>query len=72
MGGRKLNDHSSWVGKGSDGTVFPKGSKVQKVNSEEGAGSLMHYEDNNEAIVKTQGHQVAKLKSHPLKTGYRN
>jgi hypothetical protein len=72
MAGRKINDHSSWVGKGSNGSVFPMGAKVKNESSAEGAGSVMKYEDTTEAIKATQVESVKQLKSKPMKQpGYR-
>lgn len=72
MSGRKINDHSSWMGKGSNGSVFPMGAKVKNESSAEGAGSLMKYEDTTEAIKATQVESVKQLKSKPMKQpGYR-
>jgi hypothetical protein len=72
MAGRKINDHSSWVGKGSNGSVFPMGAKVNNESSAEGAGSVMKYEDTTEAIKATQVESVKQLKSKPMKQpGYR-
>jgi len=72
MAGRKINDHSSWVGKGSNGSVFPMGAKVKNEFSAEGAGSVMKYEDTTEAIKATQVESVKQLKSKPMKQpGYR-
>lgn len=71
--GQKINDHSSWVGKGSNGTVYPAGAKMKNVASEEGAGAVMKYEDTVEAINAAQRAAAGKVKSHPMKQpGYRN
>lgn len=73
MAGQRIDDHASWIGKGSKGTVFPEGAKMKNVASEEGAGSLMKYEDTVEAINGAQRAAVAKVKSHGMKQpGYRN
>jgi hypothetical protein len=72
MAGRKINDHSSWIGKGSNGSVFAMGAKVKNESSAEGAGSVMKYEDTTEAIKATQVESVKQLKSKPMKQpGYR-
>jgi hypothetical protein len=72
MSGQKINDHSSWIGKGSDGSVFPMGVKTKSESSAEGAGALGTYEDTTQAIKSVQSQCVSKLKGRPLKTGYRN
>lgn len=71
-GGRKINDHSSWVGKGSNGTVFPAGAKMKQETSAVGAGAENRYEDTTEAIKAGQEKAVAKIKGRPLKDDYRN
>jgi hypothetical protein len=71
-GGRHINDHAFWAGKGSDGSVFPKGVHTKEESSAEGAGMENDYEDTTEAIRKTQVEGAAKIKARPLKSGYRN
>lgn len=73
MAGRKIDDHSSWVGKGSKGSVFPDGPhKVKMESSAEGAGKLSKYEDTTETIKSQQQMGIGKAKSHPQKPGHRN
>lgn len=72
MAGRKINDHSSWIGAGSKGSVFPQGVKTKMESSAEGAGSLDRYEDTTETIKSQQDMTIRKAKSEPLKPGYRN
>ena len=73
MGGRRIDDHSSWVGKGSDGVVYPAGAKMKKVESDtSGFGGLSTYEDDNAAIVRQQRMNTTKVHGHPQKAGYRN
>lgn len=72
MSGRKINDHSSWIGKGSNGTVFPQGVKLKGYSSAEGAGKLSTYEDTTEAIKSQQEMNKRKIGSHPHKAGTRN
>ena len=71
MSGRRIDDHSSWVGKGSKGSVFPQGVKTKEYNSAEGSGSLGKYEDTTEAIKSQQDMSIRKAKSHPQKPGHR-
>lgn len=71
-GGRRINDHSSWIGKGSNGTVFPMGCKLKGESSAEGAGELSKYEDTTEAIKASQETAKKKVHAHASKPGYRN
>jgi hypothetical protein len=71
--GQKIDDHSSWVGKGSDGTVFPMGVKLKKESSAEGAGKVNRYIDTTEEIKAAQVAGVGKIKGHQGKLPeYRN
>ncbi len=72
MAGRKINDHSSWIGKGSDGVVYPAGAKMKKEHGEEGFGGLAVYEDTTEKIAAQQAMNKKKVQSHPQKPGHRN
>ena len=71
MSGRRIDDHSSWMGKGANGSVFPMGAKVKNESSAEGAGSLMRYEDTTESIRSQQVETERKAKARPMKPGYR-
>ena len=71
-GGRRIDDHSSWMGKGSNGSVFPMGAKVKNESSAEGAGSEMDYEDTTEKVKAQQVAGVGKIKGRPMKPLYRN
>ncbi len=71
-GGQRIDDHSFWAGKGSNGSVFPMGAKVKKESSAEGAGSEMDYEDTTEKIKAQQVMGVGKVKAHPMKPLHRN
>jgi hypothetical protein len=71
MGGQKIDDHSSWVGKGKAGTVFPSGTKSKGESSAEGAGALEKYEDTSAAIKSQQMESKKKIKSLPMREGYR-
>lgn len=72
MGGQKINDHSFWAGKGSNGSVFPMGAKTKDESSAEGFGSLSHYEDTTETIKSQQEMAKKKVHGHPQKVGHRN
>lgn len=54
MGGQRINDHNSWVGKAGEHEVFPTGCKVRKFSSSEGAGDLKNYEQTSEQIEHMQ------------------
>jgi hypothetical protein len=73
MAGRHINDHHSWMGGRSHGSVFPDGPhKTKDESSAEGFGGLMHYEDTTEAIKSQQVMNKTKVHSHPQKPGHRN
>jgi hypothetical protein len=72
MSGQRIDDHSSWVGGKSKGSVFPEGVKTKNESSAEGAGAVSKYEDTTEAIKSQQQQGISKAKAHPLKSGYRN
>jgi len=72
-GGRRIDDHGSWMGMGSKGNPLPEGVKMKYETSAEGAGELNKYEDTTEAIKAGQEEAVKKIKSHPMKQpDYRN
>lgn len=73
MAGRRIDDHSSWVGSAQKGYVFPDGPhKVKAESSAVGAGELSRYEDTTETIKAQQVSSVSQAKSRPMKAGYRN
>lgn len=72
MAGRRIDDHSSWMGGASKGSVFPEGVKHKMESSAEGAGALGKYEDTSEAIKAMQEMSIRKAKAHPMKAEYRN
>jgi hypothetical protein len=71
MSGRRIDDHSFWAGKGSNGSVFPMGAKSKPESSANSAGELKKYEDTTEAIKAQQNTGVSKAKSHDMRAGYR-
>jgi len=72
-GGQRIDDHSFWAGKGSNGSVFPMGAKTKMESSAEGAGSLLKYEDTTERIRAAQVEGEKKAKAHQGKLPvYRN
>ncbi len=44
---------------------------MKSISEQEGAGSVMRYEDTQEAIQHVQKESVKHLKGRPLKPGYR-
>jgi len=71
-GGRRIDDHSNWVGSKPSGSVFPDGAKMKSFSDGESAGALMDYQDTENKIKDVQNEQVRKAKSSPMKPGYRN
>lgn len=63
-GGMRIDDHAFFGGSAPAGQVFPNQAKMKKVNSAEGAGEVMKYEDTNDRIVESQKDAVKKVKSH--------
>ena len=54
----------------SDALMSSK-AHIKKVRSAEGAGGIMDYPDTNEDIVRDQGKGDSKIRSKPMKPGYR-
>ena len=71
-GGQRIDDHSSWMGKGANGSVFPMGAKVKMESSAEGSGAVSKYEDTTETIKAQQNMNISKAKSHVIQPGYIN
>lgn len=71
MSGRRINDHSSWIGARGKEYPLPMGDKMKSESSAEGAGAMMNYPDTTEDIKRDQLAGVAKIKSKPMKPGYR-
>lgn len=72
MGGRRIDDHSNWIGAGSKESPLPMQSKMKQYSSAEGAGAEMDYEDTTEKIHAAQELAARKAKAHPVKPAYRN
>jgi hypothetical protein len=70
MAGRRINDFG---GKPHTSDMSMKSqNKVEHFKSAEGAGHVgMDYSDTTEAIHRDQEHGHGKIKSKPMKTGYR-
>lgn len=72
MAGRRIDDHSSFAGKGGK-YPLPEGNKMKEFHSAEGAGHLgTMYPDTSEQIHEIQKKGDSKAKSHAIKPGYRN
>jgi hypothetical protein len=71
-GGKRLDDHSNWMGGPSKGSVFPEGVKIKHEFSANGAGELNMYEDSSEAVKNAQEMGQGKVKSHSPKSNYRH
>lgn len=72
MAGQRIDDHSSPFGNSRTNVPFPEGAKMKQISDQEGAGSVMRYEDTQEAVKHVQSESVKHLKGRPLKPGYRN
>lgn len=70
-GGMRIDDHANWTGKAAKGQVFADGAKHRAIADQEGDGSVMKYEDTQEAIHEVQSKGVSQMKKHPMKSGYR-
>lgn len=64
MSGRRIDDHSNWIGSSSKESPLPMHSKMKQEHSADGAGSLSHYEDTTETIRAQQVMGEKKMKSH--------
>jgi hypothetical protein len=71
MSGRKINDHSSWMGSSTAESPLPLGNKRKGESSAEGFGGLGHYEDTTETIKSQQEMNKKKVHGHPMKPGHR-
>ena len=73
MSGRRIDDHSSWMGAKGKHSVLPDGPhKCKDESSAGGFGALSHYEDTTEAIKSQQEMNKKKVHGHPMKSGCRN
>jgi hypothetical protein len=71
MGGRRIDDHKVWAGAPAKGEVFPMGSKTKMESSAGGEGELSEYWDTTEKLKEQQEMAQKKIRSHPMKQGYR-
>ncbi len=70
-GGRKIDDHGSWIGKGSKGMVLPMGCKTKEEKSADGAGAAGRYPDTTDKIKADQDRSEKLMKSQKMKDGFR-
>lgn len=68
---QRIDDHSAWMGSRGKEYPLPMGSKMKSERSAEGAGKLGEYDQTNEDIVRDQSAGDSKIKSKPMKSGYR-
>lgn len=69
---QRIDDHSSWAGSRGKASVFPDGPhKVKMESSAEGSGKLGEYDQTTEDIRRDQSAGDGKIKSKPMKPGYR-
>jgi len=70
-GGMRIDDHANWTGKAAAGSIFAPGAKMKSISEQEGSGSVMRYEDTEQAIKSVQEKSVSQAKKHPMRPGYR-
>lgn len=72
-GGRRIDDHSNWVGAHGKHAPLPEvGGKMKQEVSAEGAGHLGEYEDTTSELKRQQEMGVSKAHKHDRKTLHRN
>jgi hypothetical protein len=69
MAGMRI-DESGGYSRTSDEMMKSK-THIKTVSSAEGAGGIMDYSDTNEKIVRDQKAGDGKIRSKPMKPGYR-
>ena len=72
MSGRRIDDHGSWMGKGSKASVFAEGVKSKEIPASMGAGEMMNYPDTEDLIHRDQEKSVKKIHGRSMKDGERN
>lgn len=70
-GGRKIDDHSAWMGSRDKDTILPMGAKHKNESPATGAGEVSTYVDTTQAIKGQQETGIGKIKKNPNKTNYR-
>jgi len=68
---QRIDDHKAWMGSRGKGVPLPMESKMKEERSAEGAGKLGEYDQTTEDIRRDQMSGEGKLKSKPMKPGYR-
>jgi len=68
---QRIDDHSDWIGGRKKGVPLPMESKMKEETSAEGAGRLGEYDQTTEDIRRNQVAGEGKVKSKPMKPGYR-
>lgn len=71
MSGQRMDYHGSPYGNNRKDVPFPDKAQMHQISDQEGAGSVMRYEDTEEAIGHVQKESTKHLKNRPLKPGYR-
>ncbi len=71
-GGRKIDDHKSWMGAPEKGGVFPANAKMKQEKSASDAAHLFNFEDTTEAIKKVQDKNASQAMAYKPKDGYRH
>lgn len=69
MAGRRINDYGG-MPHTSDMSMKSK-NHLKEYHTAEGAGSIKDYPDTTENIHRDQEHGEGKIRSKPMKTGYR-
>lgn len=73
MSGRRIDDHSAWMGGKKAGVPLPMESKMKEMKSASGQAETGRefYPDTQEDIERVQEEGISKSKSHKMKPGYR-
>jgi hypothetical protein len=72
MGGRRIDDRSSWIGTAPKGEAFPIGNKVKHYPDSDGVGHLDNYQDTAEAVHSFQSANRSKAMAHRQPDNHRN
>ena len=72
MSGRRIDDHSSWMGSAGKDMIMPMGAKTKTESSATGAGKLGQYEETTEQIKASQEASISKIHGHGRKPHHRN
>lgn len=69
MAGRRIDDHGGWASTSDE--MMKSKNKVEHYHSAEGQGGISDYPDTTEAIHRDQEAGESKMRSKPMKPGYR-